>query len=133
MMALREDVLEQRADGNLAGLQPHFDGVDAPGDVVPLEELEVILRGSAERFLLAGVDRLGGPAELITGAGADLDEDEHIAVAANKVDLAALGFSIARQDAVAVAAHERGGDALTIAPDLRRRRQRRHRSALVSA
>ena len=92
-----------------------------------IEKAQITFGGGAEGGLLASIDGFGGTAEVGGGAGADLDEDEDVAMAADEVDLAILGQIIAVEDAVAVAAKEGGGDALTIIPDLLRRREGRRR------
>ena len=73
--------------------------------------------------LLALVDRFRRTDEIASGAGLDLDKNQDVVMTADEVDLAAGHFVIAGQEAVPLATQEAGRDALTISPDLRRRRQ----------
>ena len=114
-------------------MQFHLHHVEAVGDVVAVEEVEIVLGGGIERRLLARIDGLGGRNDVDGAPRFDLDEDEVIAMTANEVDFAAGRFEIAGQYLVALAAQEGRRDALTIIPDLLGCRQRRRRSALVSA
>ena len=87
----------------------------------------------AKGVFLALVDRFRRTDEIASGAGLDLDKNQDVVMTADEVDLAAGHFVIAGQDAITMTAQEAGRDALTISPDLRRRRQLGRGRAFVSA
>jgi len=130
---LGKKIGDERTGGNRPRLELDFHRVEAMDEIVTVEQFEIAVGGATKRFFLAGVDGISRSDDGVCGAGFDFDEDEHIAVTANQVDLAARGFVITGQDLVAVTSDEGGGDPLTIIPDLRRRQQLGRRSALVSA
>ena len=132
-MTLNEVILHQRALGNIPRFEPDLHRIEAVAYLLVFQQIEVAPGGMTKRFFFPGINRLGRPDKVDLRAGFDFDEDEHIAVTANQVDLAARGFVITGQDLVAVTSDEGGGDPLTIIPDLRRRQQLGRRSALVSA
>jgi hypothetical protein len=107
--------------------------VEAVRDVVTIQQLQIALGSATKSLFLPGIDGLRRTSEGISAASSDLHEGENVSVAADQIDLAIDHLIIPRQDLVAVAAKKRGRHALTIFPDFRRGRQRRRRSALVSA
>jgi hypothetical protein len=130
---LREEIRNQRTLGNIAGLDSHLHRIEAVGNVLDFEQLQVTPGGKAKRLLFAVINGLGRAAKLVCRAGADLDENQDVAVTADDVDLTTRDFVITRQYPVTVTAQESTRDALTIIPDLQPRRQRRRTNALVSA
>jgi hypothetical protein len=65
--------------------------------------LEIAAGGVEEGFLLGGSDGFDGATEVIAGAGADLDEDEGVVVAADEVDFAADDEIVFDEDFISVA------------------------------
>ena len=132
---LSKEIRQQRTGGDIARFEPDFHRVKTVTDFSAraVEKFQVAAGGVTKGVLLAGIDGLRGTAKGLARAGADLDKNQDIAVAAHQVDLAIDHFVIAGQHLVTVAAQEAGRDAFTIIPDLSRRRQPRRRNALVSA
>jgi hypothetical protein len=131
--ALGEKIFNQRTVRNFSGLKTDLHRIEAPRDLVTIQQLQITLGRATEGFFLTGVDGFGGTAKGFSAASSDFHEGENVTVAADQIDLAVHHLIIPRQDLVAVAAKKRGRHALTIFPDLRRCRQRRRRNALVSA
>jgi hypothetical protein len=116
-----EQVFDERAGRRFTLREPDFHGVEPVVDITVIKLREVPVGGVTERLLLGRPDRLGGTAEIVAAPRAHLDEDEHPALAADQVDLAVLGAVVAKKNAVAARAQERGGNALTMRSPRRRR------------
>lgn len=102
-----EDFAVRRAGGGEAD----FDDIEAGGDGVVAEFLEVSLGGAEDAALFAVVNGVCGALKGGGVAGFDFDKDEGVLVAADEVDFAPFGAVVADEDLVAGAAEGAGGGA----------------------
>jgi len=60
-------------------------------DIVAFQEFKVVTSRITQGVLLGCADGFDGTAEISTGAGADFDEDEDVAMAADQIEFAPGG------------------------------------------
>ena len=102
-----------------AAVRAHVDGHDREADrSPPFGERAILGRRAQQRAALARTDHLEAGAEVVAGAGLDLDDDQPMAATADEVELTPPGEEAGSHHLVAAGTQEVGGGALAATAEL---------------